>query len=98
MIAIAWIGRRAAMNDLAASQHQNALVINLSALVARMARRLRKHKEHVEDHNLAEAAENYLRANGLLGSILREVSANGEDATQPEDNDYHQYIWYQKDE
>ena len=27
-----------------------------------------------------------------------EVSANGEDATQPEDNDYHQYIWDQKDE
>ena len=51
--------------------HEQALVNNLAMLVKRMAHRLSKHKEHVEDAKLAAQAIEFLRVNALLGSMLR---------------------------
>ena len=53
-----------------------ALTANLAMLIKRMALRLRKHKEHVEDERLAIQAEEFLQANGLISvsDILRETN------------------------
>ena len=54
------------------NEHEKALVDNLAMLVRRMAYRLRKHTEHVEDNRLAGQATEFLRGAGLQGSALRE--------------------------
>ena len=54
--------------------HRQALVDNLAMLIKRMVYRLRKHAQHVADSKLADQAEQFLQANGMISAmdILRE--------------------------
>lgn len=63
----------AALPDLEANAklHADALKSNLVMLVKRMSRRLRKHKGHTDDDALANQADQFLQANGLI-SVKRE--------------------------
>ena len=52
--------------------HREAFIDNLCMLIARLAHRLKAHKEHVDDDKLAAEAMEFLRCNGRNGSPLRD--------------------------